>query len=789
TNSTEVQASNLCSYPSAGNYTAKVQVERGGQTATASTQISATGAPLTASLSASPSVGVAPRNNVSLQAAVSGSATGEIIYRFDCTSNGTWNWTTATNSTEVQASNLCSYTNAGTYTATVEVERGGQTAQQTTQITATQTAAEAESVSANNQAQTTNTVPEVSLSASPSSGVVPLNNVSLLASVFGPSTGEIIYRFDCTSNGTWNWTTATNSTEVQASNLCSYPSAGNYTAKVQVERGGQTATAITQISVTSTALDVSLSASPASGAAPLSNVSLAAAVSGSATGEIIYRFDCTSNGTWNWTTATNSTEVQASDLCTYENTGTHTATVEVERGGHKATASTAIVVSGDVTVALFAAPSSGTAPLNNVSLHAQVSGSPQGEIIYRFACTTNNVWNWTTATNSMEVQASNLCSYDTAGTYVATVEIEIGEFKTIAVTPIEVSAPGPITAGKLAQEEARSDLALDISVNPSIALPGSRVTHTITVRNQGEAAIEEVLVSYLLPKGFSSDDKQTLTWTIPVLSAGQEFKETFSALIATDIADGRHYGMLTASAKNHPFVHTTQSVLVARGETVQMLPQTGVSGKDLMLWSISLLGLLGSLGFFVRKKLDFLKGTRFLLLLAFTLGFGGLLVYPAVPQLSYSLGLIGDQAAAEQQPGSPGEYPENALIIPKIGVRIPIIDGDTESALEKGAWRLPRTSMPDQGGNTVLSAHRFQYGLSNEKTFYLLDKLEYGDSFYVFWNGKRYDYQVQDREIVSPYALEVLESTEHPMVTLLTCNPIFSDAQRLIVRAHLISVS
>ncbi|MCG2696389.1 MAG: hypothetical protein L6257_03060, partial [Candidatus Portnoybacteria bacterium] len=45
-------------------------------------------------------------------------------------------------------------------------------------------------------------------------------------------------------------------------------------------------------------LSVNLTAYPSSGTAPLYDVDLDADVSGTATGNIIYQFDCTNNGTW-----------------------------------------------------------------------------------------------------------------------------------------------------------------------------------------------------------------------------------------------------------------------------------------------------------------------------------------------------------------------------------------------------------------------------------------------------------------------------------------------------------
>src|SRR3989344_1222211 len=81
------------------------------------------------------------------------------------------------------------------------------------------------------------------------------------------------------------------------------------------------------------------------------------------------------------------------------------------------------------------------------------------------------------------------------------------------------------------------------------------------------------------------------------------------------------------------------------------------------------------------------------------------LIYPFWPLLQYHLpkaSAEGDERLGENSSAS--EIPEGrVLVIPKIGVRIPIIEGTDEEALSRGAWRMPTTSTPDKGSNTVIS--------------------------------------------------------------------------------------
>jgi len=159
----------------------------------------------------------------------------------------------------------------------------------------------------------------------------------------------------------------------------------------------------------------------------------------------------------------------------------------------------------------------------------------------------------------------------------------------------------------------------------------------------------------------------------------------------------------------------------------------------------------------------------------------GLAEIPGIPEV------VPEEKEAEENIASLSEIEGNILIIPKIGVRIPIVEGTTESTLNKGAWRLPETSTPDKGSNTVIAGHRWKYRPPSEKTFYLLDKLEAGDMFKIIWQGKEYDYKVIGIAVVLPTDVWVLNPTQKPIVTLITCTPLFSTEKRLVVKGELIS--
>lgn len=117
---------------------------------------------------------------------------------------------------------------------------------------------------------------------------------------------------------------------------------------------------------------------------------------------------------------------------------------------------------------------------------------------------------------------------------------------------------------------------------------------------------------------------------------------------------------------------------------------------------------------------------------------------------------------------------ENRLYIPKIDINLPYASGGAET-MEHGAWwRKPENGNPKDGGNFVLSAHRFIMGLTPQQTlrkspFYNIDKLTVGDEMVVDYNGARYIYVISEKRSVKPEAIEIEQRTDQPQLTLYSC--------------------
>lgn len=144
--------------------------------------------------------------------------------------------------------------------------------------------------------------------------------------------------------------------------------------------------------------------------------------------------------------------------------------------------------------------------------------------------------------------------------------------------------------------------------------------------------------------------------------------------------------------------------------------------------------------------------------------------------------------------------PEPKLIIPKINVEVPIVfdatpDYDSQmAAMAKGvAWfGIPgANSKPGQIGNTVLSGHSSNDLIdpgAYKFIFARLDQLQTGDSIYINYQGQRYAYRVTKKEVVKPTDVQkLIYPTDKPILTLITCTPVGTALNRLLVTAEQVS--
>ena len=138
-----------------------------------------------------------------------------------------------------------------------------------------------------------------------------------------------------------------------------------------------------------------------------------------------------------------------------------------------------------------------------------------------------------------------------------------------------------------------------------------------------------------------------------------------------------------------------------------------------------------------------------------------------------------------------------SVIIPKIGANSKVIsDVDSQDskvyqvALTKGVAHAKGTAYPGEAGNSFYFAHssdNFYNANRYNSVFYLLNKMEKGDFFYLVYNNWVYKYIVTETSVVKPDEVRYLENnTDKKMATLMTCWPAGTTISRLVVVGNLV---
>jgi sortase A len=122
------------------------------------------------------------------------------------------------------------------------------------------------------------------------------------------------------------------------------------------------------------------------------------------------------------------------------------------------------------------------------------------------------------------------------------------------------------------------------------------------------------------------------------------------------------------------------------------------------------------------------------------------------------------------------------LMIPSLDVDVVVVEGTSASALRAGAGHYPESPLPCEIGNVAIAGHRTTYG----RPFHNLDLMKPGDKVILETPVGTCTYSVnKDPFVVEPNDFSVLDRTSTGTLTLTTCHPKNSAAQRLILQADL----
>lgn len=120
-----------------------------------------------------------------------------------------------------------------------------------------------------------------------------------------------------------------------------------------------------------------------------------------------------------------------------------------------------------------------------------------------------------------------------------------------------------------------------------------------------------------------------------------------------------------------------------------------------------------------------------------------------------------------------------------------VVEGVDVPSLKRGPGHMPGTAMPGQIGNVVLSGHRTTYGAP----FNRWDELGAGDRVVLETQDGWFTYTLTSSQVVAPTTVDVTlpvpgrrgAAPTEPLLTMTTCEPEYSAAERMIVSGRLSS--
>ena len=127
------------------------------------------------------------------------------------------------------------------------------------------------------------------------------------------------------------------------------------------------------------------------------------------------------------------------------------------------------------------------------------------------------------------------------------------------------------------------------------------------------------------------------------------------------------------------------------------------------------------------------------------------------------------------------------LEIPSINVRGSIISGNNEHLMEQGFWHVNANGAWLQYGNIVIFGHRYYHLPPLQDTFFNLDKVKKGDSVMIYTSIGTWVYTVKEIKVVKRNDFSIFKNTQKPQLTLVTCHPLWTSRERLVVIADLSS--
>ena len=327
------------------------------------------------------------------------------------------------------------------------------------------------------------------------------------------------------------------------------------------------------------------------------------------------------------------------------------------------------------------------------------------------------------------------------------------------------------------------DLSLFVQVDQTVVVPGQILTFTIDIAQTGisDAVAYDALMTHTLPPSLSlvPGSLQFIGGTAPVpaLTEGPVLMAEW------------------------PIFSLGETATLQYQVVVGFVPPRGIDNLWNLEWT-SLPGLVDT----PQSAFNTLSTERYfdppsginIYGLAFTI----LLVPPEDNRVGFpDSGFAPDvETTLPPKPlgGTYADIGDVRLEIPSLGVDTQIngvpfgAQGWDITWLDDEAGYLAGTAFPTQPGNTFITGHVVDSN-GMPGVFANLQRLRWGDYFYITAFGQRYTYQVTDQFQTHPYDLSLLTHDAYDRVTLITCKgyneATDSYALRTVVQAVLVDVA
>jgi sortase A len=153
-------------------------------------------------------------------------------------------------------------------------------------------------------------------------------------------------------------------------------------------------------------------------------------------------------------------------------------------------------------------------------------------------------------------------------------------------------------------------------------------------------------------------------------------------------------------------------------------------------------------------------------------------------KVTQTLILPGDKGGAAS---IPAPAPSAGTLIgrleaPTVKMSATVLEGSDDGTLSRGAGHIEDTPFPGQPGNVGIAGHR-------DTVFRPLRNIKVGDPLQLTTTDRVYRYKINKTVIVGPDDVYVLDPTDTPTLTLVTCYPfdfVGNAPKRFIVQAQLV---